>query len=71
MGSWLECYVFLGLSWPGWPDVFVKKIAQNVAQTIFAKINSELLAWKNLTQTFGPLCTIVKKTAQCKQSPNG
>jgi hypothetical protein len=33
---------------PGWPDEFVKKIAQNVAQTIFIKINAQLYHGKTL-----------------------
>jgi hypothetical protein len=27
--------------WAGWPDVFVKNIAQNVAQYFFVKINAQ------------------------------
>jgi hypothetical protein len=29
-----------GVILSGWPDAFVKKIAQNVAQTIFVKIKT-------------------------------
>jgi hypothetical protein len=31
---------------PGWPDEFAKKVVQNVAQPMFAKINT-LIAYNN------------------------
>jgi hypothetical protein len=51
---------------PGWPDEFVKKFAQNVAQPIFGKLNVQLLPWKKAALSY--FC-IFKKSTQRKQSP--
>jgi hypothetical protein len=39
----------------GWPDEFVQKLAQNVAQPILVKISTRLLPWKKAAQTIGLL----------------
>jgi hypothetical protein len=45
----------LGLMGPGWPDEFVKKIAQNVAQPIFVKITSEPYPFEMASEKCGLL----------------
>jgi hypothetical protein len=45
-----------------------EKIAQIVAQAIFAKINKNILPWKK-PEHYGYFCNF-QKIAQVKQSPN-
>jgi hypothetical protein len=67
--SLFKCFLIRWRSVPGWPDASVKKIAQNVAQSIFCHFDTKLPLWKRVAQSFDLLINS-KKLPKVNNCPN-